>query len=44
MKEIITEYGMLFLATAAGVAAVTVNMIIFFGPLKEELMLVVSTL
>ncbi len=44
MKEIINEYGMLLIAAAAGVATVAINMMIFFGPLKEELMLVVSSL
>ena len=44
MKEILNEYGMLLLACFAGVATVTVNMMVFFGPLKEELMMVVSAL
>ena len=44
MKTIIIEYGMLMLAAAAGAAIVAVNMMIFFGPLKQELMLVVSSL
>lgn len=44
MREIINEYGMLLLAAVIGVMTVTVNMMIFFGPLKEELMMVVSSL
>jgi hypothetical protein len=44
MKDIISEYGMLILAAFAGVATVSINMMLFFGPLKEELMMVVSSL
>ena len=44
MREIISEYGMLLMAAAAGAATVAINMMIFFGPLKNELMLVVSML
>lgn len=44
MREIVNEYGMLLLATVIGVMTVTINMMIFFGPLKEELMMVVSAL
>ena len=44
MREIVNEYGMLLLATVRGVMTVTINMMIFFGPLKEELMMVVSAL